>query len=187
MRFSFRLSKVFKVFKDEKQHVSSKRVVKDYEISSHQKDDEIPSLEQTLTMTTSIDSEDDPTSEDVIGSSRKESIITFTEREVMQNELNHMRELNIAEERIRELSNTIEELETAHFHQISQLEQEWEISDKRFDSLLYEMEDELKRVQQELQERKNELMTTSVVLMRCQHELHELKSSRSWNIRGIWQ
>lgn len=140
-----------------------------------------PSIGETLTMTTSVDSEDTsaPTSEieDVV----EERTIAFTEEEIMQNELNHMRQYMAKQEEVNAMAAVLEELKTSHALKLAAKEEELIETKETYELLLNEKEEQLIEVQTQLTETKGELQKVCSVLMEFQDELHkEQTKSQFW-------
>jgi hypothetical protein len=128
-------------------------------------------IEQTLTMTTSVDFEETPPPseiEDVV----EEPTIAFTEQEIMQNELNHMRKFMAKQDEVNAMAAVLEELKTSHALKLAAKEDELMETKETYELLLNEKEEQLVEVKTQLTETKGELNKVCSVLMECQHELH---------------
>jgi hypothetical protein len=140
----------------------------------------VSSIEQTLTMTTSVDSEDKPTPsemEDVV----QEATIAFTEQEIIQNELNHMRKFMAKQEEVNAMVAVLEELKTSHALKIAAKEDELIETKETYELLLNEKEEQLVEVKTQLTETKGELKKVCSVLMEFQHDLHtEQTKNQFW-------
>jgi chromosome segregation ATPase len=169
----------------------------------------LPDLEPVLTMTMSQDEEEVPcgetfahnvvlkltTSQDIVS----ERTVTFTEKQVMENTLNQMRQLSekhqqvlqmerqLAEkqERLRELKALIEDLKTACHKSLTDKDKEIAEARSQFEKALNEKKNEIVGLKSELVETKEKLVEVSSVLIGCQHELHE-QSNSFWKLTSKW-
>jgi hypothetical protein len=111
---------------------------------------------------------------DVIKNDSTEPNVTFTETEVMQHELNHMRQLV-------EKDSEISMYKKANKGLQEQFVKKWADLKEKYQYDLTEKNNELAQVQTELQATKGELAQISSVLIQTQHQLHEHTTlSSSW-------
>ena len=144
-----------------------------------------PTIEAGITFSMSEDYEDSPVEIEVEDESvlqEMEPTITFTEKEVMRNELNHIRQLSAKQSKIHMLESVLEELKVVHAEKVAEKEEELATTEKAFETMLNQTEEELNEVRTELEESKNELTKVCSVLIGCQHDLHELQTKKlqSW-------
>jgi hypothetical protein len=179
------------------------------------KDDneQFDAIEQTLTMTLSADSDDEPVSEgddaeeinqefttikfteqdeEVIQGLTtikfteqdeevaEELTLTFTKQEVLQNELNHTRQLSQHQQEIYRMEAVLEELKMTHALKMAEKDQELAEAKDEFEKVLDEKEEELIEVETKLQETKVELKKVCSVLTGTQHDMHELQTNDNW-------
>lgn len=139
-------------------------------------------LEQAITWTMSDDSASPIATEGQVSVSAERvaessvpKIYTFTEDELMQNELNQIRSLSALKEDVRKLKAVSDELASLHKKQLAK-------KDDDYVELMIALEEkrlELAQTRAELAGAKEELGTISVALLRAQHELFETKHN-SW-------
>ena len=98
----------------------------------------VPNIEQTLTMTTSVDSEEMPTPSSEIEDVVQEATIAFTEKEIIQNELNHMRKFMAKQDEVNAMVAVLEELKTSHALKIAAKEDELIETKETYELLLNE-------------------------------------------------
>lgn len=112
-----------------------------------------------------------------------ETTFTFTEKQVMENSLQHMREISAKEREVFKIKTLLEELKSIHWAELQEKAQELAACKSSFEALLNTTEGELCVVRTALSETKQELKQVSSVLIECQHKLHETKS----HIWGTWK
>lgn len=145
-----------------------------------------PSIEPALTWSLSTD-EEECKGGDFVPSPQVQKISSFifSEKELMTNELNHMRQLAEKQEEIAKLQRVhveLNELLASKDEEIEKMKEELDFKDRELQETyqeLSEKDDELVETKLALHEAKNELNVVSSVLMKCQHELHE-SVSRAW-------
>ena len=106
----------------------------------------------------------------------EEDTVTFTNQELMQHELKHMREVN-------DLKSTIVDLKEAQEELIAKHESEIEKKDDENMDLLIELRQsqaQVTELEAELVETKEELAVVSTKLIQVQHELFETKTTPAW-------
>ena len=110
-----------------------------------------------------------------------ESTITFTETEVMRNELNHIRQLSTKQGEIHMLESVLDELKVVHAENGGKGGGAC-YNQGRVETMLNQTEEELDEVRTELRESKRELTKVCSVLIGCQHDLYELQTKKlqSW-------
>jgi hypothetical protein len=150
-----------------------------------------PDLAPALTMSLSEEMDEDEDEDvtilsmaEIVAHStlQEEPTVTFTEKQVMQNTLQHMRELSTKEREVFKMKSVLEELKSIHWAEIEEKEQEIAACKSDFEQKLNEKEGELCVVKIELIETKREFKQVSSVLIETQHELHESKNT----IWGTW-
>ena len=130
-----------------------------------------PPIEQSLTWTNSED-EEDLSSEAVVlipnswPDDEVEQTMTFTKKEVMMNQLNHMMEINEKDCEILSLRQENEELRTNFDSTMAELKE-------KHQSDLDAKDVQISGLRVELDEAKADLCQVSCVLIQTQHELYE--------------
>lgn len=180
------MPKILKIFRkagsSEKKHSVFRR--KDAS-NKRSKNTGVP-VEQSLTWTLSEDSsvvtepavvqDIQPLLEETkMGSPAKEGTFVFTEKELMQNELNHMNALSKLEGKIAELEVVKEQLMSQHEEAIAKKDDDYVELLIKFE----EKENELAIVRAELVDAKEELKVVSCQLIRTQHEQFEEKEEKN--------
>jgi hypothetical protein len=111
---------------------------------------------------------------DVSKNDSTEPNLTFTETEVMQHELNHMRQLVAKDSEISMYKKANKGLQKQFVKESADLQEKYQKD-------LNEKKNELAQVQTELQATKVEMAQISSVLIQTQHQLHEQTTlSSSW-------
>lgn len=144
-----------------------------------------PTIEAGITFSMSEDYEESLVQSEIendITVKEDERTITFSEAEVMQNELNHIRSLRAKQEEINKMRAVLEELKATYARKIAEKEKQLVKTVEIFEKLLNEREEEVTEVRTALEETKVELTKVCSTLMGCQHDLHEerTKNSQSW-------
>jgi hypothetical protein len=139
-----------------------------------QKTGAVPEIQHVLTMTTSEDEEGVPLPSTVWDLSIAKEIhdsaaLTFTQQQIMDYELNHMRGLN---EKRREF----DALKASQARVLAVKDGELAQAQVDFGIVLHEKDNEIATLKEEVVETKEQLSKVSTVLIRVQHELHERKS-----------
>lgn len=100
-----------------------------------------------------------------------ETTLTFTEKQVMDYELNHMRQLQAKQEELNKLKAELEAEKSAHEQQLNEMQ-----------TKLDKSQEEVKELEGKLDQAKSKLNIVSSTLMQCQRELFERKSQffRLW-------
>ena len=153
-----------------------------------------PTIEAGLTFSLSEDYDDAPVlcevdddDDDVV--QEEEPTITFTEKEVMQNELNHIRKMRGKEAEVDKMKTVMDELKAAHVKKMAKREEELARTKEVFAKVLNKKEEELTEVRTELEGIKIELTKVCSVLIGCQHDLHQeqMKNLLSWFRQKRWR
>jgi DNA gyrase/topoisomerase IV subunit A len=153
-------------------------------ISSKGRDnEEALDIELALTMSLSHDEgEEEKQSVGCILSTQNEvpnpEVVTFTQQQVMQNSLFHLRQLNAKQEEITKLKVVTDELKATYAKRITEKEEELAQTRADFEDVLQKKQNELTDVKEELVETKQELSNVCSVLIQTQHALHVVKASR---------
>jgi hypothetical protein len=193
----YKMSKLMKIFSGQKVNKTEKKVKNSNGIfrrsrRSHEKN---PTIEQSITWTMSeeaaSESSSSPThshsltNEPLVDVSKirrsveshltSEPVLTFTETEVMRNELNRIRQFAEKDTEIANLKQVYEELEITHSKEMAEKEEE---ITKAVDTL-EEKENELSHAKDDLLCAKKEMATMGSFLIQCQHEL-DAKLNMSW-------
>jgi hypothetical protein len=100
-----------------------------------------------------------------------EDVITFTQEELMQHELEHIRQLSTLEQRIQTLENEMKFMNAKHAQKCKNYELELELKDVL-----------LRKSRQEIAETKRELEKVASTLIQTQHTLHENNDRGGWSI-----
>jgi len=102
-------------------------------------------------------------------------LLTFTEEQVQQNELQHMRQLMKKDVEITKHKQANDEIRKTHDSAMTELR-------SKYKAVLDACQEELDDVTCQLKETKQELITVSSVLMKTQYDLFELESKKdsSW-------
>lgn len=144
----------------------------------------IPEIQHVLTMTTSEDEEEDlvlvsSTARDlsIAEEIHDSEILTFTQQQIMDYELNHMRQLN-------ETRREFDEFKASQARVLAIKDSELAQAQADFETVLHEKEKEVATLKEEVAETKEKLSKVSTVLIRVQQDLYEKKSS--WRIIGSW-
>jgi hypothetical protein len=146
-----------------------------------------PEIEHVFTMSMSEDEEDVSVSSSstvrVLSSIADDiddsEVLTFTQRQIMDSELDHMRQLNKQQ---REMDGAFK---ASQARVLAEKEREMAEAKVDFETVLQEKGKEIATLKEEVIKTKEELSKVSTVLIRVQHELHEKKSS-TWRMIGSW-
>lgn len=160
----------------------------------------LPDLGLTLTMSLSHEEEEQSMGDDDMSSTCTDmssvlqydesnpNMVMFTQQQVMENSLHHMRQLQDKQQEVNELRNVVlVELTKKHAERMAEKDDELAQSKHDFTEALQEKQMELQDVKKELVETKKELSTVSSVLIQCQHELHDAKvNNNKWAVFGTF-
>ena len=147
--------------------------------------DDVPGIGPGLTFSTSEDAEDATLSSDYaainhdkcdVDKTIVESVkpsITFSESEVLENQLTHMRELWLKDEEIIRIETAMKDMKKELLQRVAEKEEQLAKSMASFEKNLIEKEEELSKVRVDLQATKDELNKVCAVLIKCQHDLFE--------------
>ena len=108
-------------------------------------------------------------SQPIADDEEQSGLVTFTEAELMQHELEHMRQVSALEQELRLTRSEIEGMKASYQKQLKSCELELELKEMF-----------LQNTRQELSHTKQELKNVASTLMQAQDELYETKGS--WSI-----
>lgn len=114
------------------------------------------------------------------------NMVMFTQQQVMENSLHHMRQLQDKQQEVNQMKVVMKELVEKHAERIAEKDEELAQSKHEFTEALREKQIEIVAVKEELVETKKELSTVSSVLIQCQHELHDTKANNKWTVFGTF-
>ena len=158
--------------------------------SSTKEGENVPTVEPALTFSLSQDEADAASDVDHLlltqsPKVQKISSYIFTEQELMQNELNHMRQLASKQEEIAKLQKVHEELSqrlASKEEELEQTKEELAFKEKELAETYQELsntDSELVETKMELVDTKDKLNHVSACLMNLQHQVYD-KTTRFW-------
>jgi len=155
--------------------------------SSREKRDDVCSIQPGITWTMTEDEHISSTSSPQSGLSvsaqnivpretnTSEPTMTFTEKEIMQNQLNHMRQLAEKDREIANYERVNQELHQKFDQTLTELEELHQV-------VLAEAEMKIAFAKSEVQEAKEKMVHMSATLMKTQAELFEATNRSNWSI-----
>lgn len=146
----------------------------------------VPEIQHVLTMTMS--EEDDVSVSSTVGNLSiaeeiyDSEVLTFTQQQIMDDELNHARQFN-------EMERELDAFKASQARVLTVKENELAQAQVDFETVLKEKENEIATLKEEMVQTKEQLSKVSTALIRVQQELYEqelYEKESSWRIIGSW-